>query len=234
MDRFFSRLVNILAATCLLLGLSACQMMAADLPKGIMLDDSFSEAQEEAFLKAINDWNLVGQEYLGYDIIIYEGRYSDRDGFSPMEDIDDGNNVVYNVDERDKWYDYLYSIYIEGKYGEGASVAGYGLDEDVLMFDFVISEVADNTADDLAEDNGIEYSDDEIEDMYLHYLQHVMVHELGHWISLQHIHSMNSNGHQPVMYPSGAAKDILEWQPPFLTKLDIQAFCLIYDCIKQP
>lgn len=226
MDRLFTRLVTLFAAACLLINLSACQMLADDLPKDIMLDDNFSEVQEETFLKAVDNWNRVGREYLGYDIIIYQGRYADEEDFFPLEDMNDGNNVIYNVEERDEWYDYLYSVYIQGKY-QDAAVAGFGVEEDVLLFDFVIAGVVEDT---MEEDDPVE----EFQAKYLHYLQYVMVHELGHWVGIQHINSMNSDGIQPVMYPEGNADTINGFAASFLTKKDIQAFCLVYDCIKQP
>ncbi|PIT88393.1 MAG: hypothetical protein COU29_01225 [Candidatus Magasanikbacteria bacterium CG10_big_fil_rev_8_21_14_0_10_36_32] len=195
-------------------------MLAEDLPKDFMIDDTFSEAQEQAILNAAEEWNQIGREYLGYDIIIYRGRYA-KDGFSPMENLDDGNNVVYNVDERDEWYDYLYSTYITGKYeGTDASILGFGVQEDILLFDFSIAPSVDDESRTQAE--------------YLHFLYYVVVHEFGHWIALQHINFLNSNDEPPVMYPEGSPKDVAGQTSPFLTKLDIKAFCAVYDCIKQP
>ncbi len=225
MDRLFARLVTVLTTACLFLGLSACQMLAEDLPKPVWIDDTFSDEQEQAVQKAIEEWNSVGREYLGYDIIIYQGRYVDSDGFSPQEDFEDGYNVIYNVKKADKWYDYLVQIYLVdkkyGHYDDSGVITGFGTVGDILIFDFSISSFHE-----IEEDEG--YSD------YLHHLRYIQMHEFGHWFGLMHINFTDSDGSKPVMSPEAKKNEVDNASAPFLTKLDIQAFCLVYDCVKQP
>ena len=64
--------------------ISACE---GNYSKNIMIDDGFSADEEDTITKAVEEWNRVSREYLGYDIILYDGRRVDGNGFDPMEDI---------------------------------------------------------------------------------------------------------------------------------------------------
>ena len=110
------------------LGLAACGI---DLPRDIYLHDAFDENEEAAIVKMIAEWNSTGQELLGRDLLVYKGRYSDADGWD-LDDADDGDNVIYKVEEPDDNYRFLEQQ--EGS--EEGTVLGLGLRYDVILYAF--------------------------------------------------------------------------------------------------
>lgn len=221
MDRYFARLVNGLLSVCFLTTFPACELFEEKLPKEILISDDFFKEEEQLIMEAIEEWNVVGREYLGYDIIILKGRYAD-DGFVPMDNADDGNNVIYIIEKINKYYDYLVSLYLDETYKEAyeeyedisnnGMIAGYNCGNDILVFDF-------NLKNYLSEKDG--------EQKYSNCFYRTVLHEFGHWVGLMHVPDTED---RPVMSAVGEPDDCRS-DRPLLTEKDIDAFCLVHDCL---
>ncbi len=189
---------------------TACEGQSS---RNIVIADSFTPDEEDSIIGAIDEWNRVSREYLGYDLIIYAGRHVDENGFDPLEDLGDSYNMIYRFTEPDKFYDCLVANWSEN--GGIYSMFGYGMQNDILIFNFNLHKIIEQTWD----------NPDIQPKEYLRMLQVAVLHEFGHWLGLKHTREVDD--YWPIMYPT---TNILT--EPVLTEKDIQAFCLVYDCVK--
>ncbi len=112
----------------------------------------------------------------------------------------------FDVDDLEDEYSVIYRgvdderyRYLEDVDNDGLTLLGYGTTADVLLYAF-------NFADDRE-------------------FRHVVLHELGHFLSLLHVPDDTA----AVMYYLTGP------DPPVrLNRTDIRAFCLVYDCIRRP
>ncbi len=213
-------------------------------PKEMRVEATYDDAETAAIVEMIGEVNKMGQELLGEDLIAYKGRDGDANGFD-LNDLGDGVDVIYEINVRDRNYDYLQEQAV-GAGGEG-SVVGYGPRSDILVFAFLLPMTTPDggfcfSPDDIreyAEDLGIDpgsvpdVQGDEIvavtpdirvcrpgrHTLYLPLLQNIVVHELGHYVGLGHI-----DDPEALMYPK--ANGLTSF-----TDKDKSFFCCNYRCI---
>lgn len=123
MARHVARVVIVILALSLL----SCGWV--DLPKTLWLDDKWNEEETQKIHQAIDEWNKFGREYCGEDIIIYGGRFIDKNGFDLKTDPDDNDSVIYKIDKKNEIHDFLVGV-------AGHPINGYGMRSDILLFTF--------------------------------------------------------------------------------------------------
>jgi len=215
---------------------------APDLPREIYIEDGFKAQEESDIVAMIDEMNKTGQELLGRDLIAYQGRHQDADGWD-LDDADDGYNVIYKQVRPDANYDYIQSM--SDADGEGGFVAGLGMNHDILVYAFTMFYLRfaangaaqwcaspflhqqaekDNTGgpDDYHLEDWAVISDDCGRDGYSldsPELRNVALHEMGHFIGLAHISDPDA-----LMNPvaNGAVS---------FTDADKRALCCVYECV---
>jgi len=211
-------------------------------PKEIHVESAYDDAETAAIIEMIGEVNKLGRELLGDDLLIYDGRYRDADGFD-LDDLGDDTDVIYEINRRDRNYDYLQMTAGD----TDGDVVGYGPRSDILIFAFLLPMQLSDGRFCFAPENLREYAEDlgltpdQIPDVqgdevvavtedflvcrngahtiYLPLLKNIVVHELGHYIGLGHI-----DDPEALMYPhtNGLTS---------FTDLDKAYFCCNYRCI---
>lgn len=111
----------------LLLSVFGCYQ--TDLPKTIWIEESWNDEEVIQIHRAIDEWNRFSREYCGQDIIIYDGRFADENGFNYETDPADQHNTIYKIDAPDENHKFLEKI-------AGHEVGGYATKTDILIFTF--------------------------------------------------------------------------------------------------
>jgi len=191
----------------------------------------------------IAEINRLGQELVGYDLIVYRGHHHDADQWG-LDDADDGRNVIYKQTRHDKNYDRLDATI--NKLGGDGYVSGLGLNHDVIIFvftmlyewpndqppgmEYCVSPFLHewNEKNNIGDENDVVVedwaltSDDCERDGYKilgGLLESIALHELGHFVGLDHINDPNA-----VMYPVANGRIAF-------TDNDKRAFCCQHECI---
>lgn len=124
-----------------------------DPPYVMLIDDSFSDAEEDSILWAMDRWNTAIAEVMDEDgpVLIYGGRV--KDDFT-VEDLHDGRHVIYRVTAQLP----VFKDIDDEK--DGTFVGGHGVDEDIHVMQYHFAEWD--------------------EAPWLRMLQVIVLHELGH------------------------------------------------------
>jgi hypothetical protein len=149
---------------------------APDLPRDFYIDDRFDKMEEAAILEMVTELNRTGQELVGRDLVSYQGRYRDDDGFT-LDDPGDDVSVVYKLlgpDENTRYLD-------EAEAGGKESIIGYSLHRDTLIHGFRLPRTTFPDGS-FSIDPG--------------HLKQVFLHEMGHFVGMSHIDDPKA-----VMYP---------------------------------
>lgn len=195
-----------LRLSVLVLALSAFASCGRDLPQTLLIDPTLPADLEESVWQAIDIINAeLGQALLEKDVLFFGGFSAADDRFAP-EKFQDDRHVVYNVAMETPEYREINGE-ITGMPLEG-STYGYGTYGDVLIFTFTLPQRTVLCA-----------SCGKCADIR----DHVVLHELGHFIGMGHTDDPFS-----VMFPFTFAPIIS------FNDTDRRAFCEYQSCIAPP
>ncbi len=189
------RLAVTITVACALAGCGS--LPKQDLPATFCLDAKFSNREREMILGSVAKINrTLGRELLGGEILIYGGLVTDKNGFE-LRDFQDAVHVVYRLDVAPSELNAI-------DRSPNTDLDGTGTLSDVLLFMDAIKRDSDGQSD--ADQT----------------LNHVVLHEFGHFFGLQH-----TKDNTAVMYPT--VNGVVEYQLD-----DKRAFCAIYECLNPP
>lgn len=169
--------------------LSACGRS----PRQLYVDVRFSGAEIEDIRSAVDEVNklacLIGEDKL----IEIAGEFRDDDGHFDQSNIDDGEDQLYRIGSAGECSDY--TEHFQSKFGDIGNLYGFytGTDTGILVFN-------------LNQPNRPP-------------LRHVIMHELGHYVGMEHV----TGNSWAVMAPTG-------YGPRSFTQADKEEFCLRQGC----
>jgi len=120
-----------MAVLIVLCGLAGCGRR--DIPVDVYIEDHWSDEEEAAMVRAIDEWNRTANEYLKDPgpILTYRGRHSSR--FS-VDVFQDDVHVIYRIGSEAEIPEFM----------RDDPPGGYGTMEDMLLFTFNLAEGNDS------------------------------------------------------------------------------------------
>ena len=171
--------------------------------KKIKIHKDFPIECRSAIIEAINKWNEVGQKYVGYDLIFYDG-VDERD-FDVNSGMTDDTNTIYYLNT---------TGYEDGKYLAYVVSAG----TDIIFFKDRLQRM---------------YKKQGFYDESYEYLIKVSAfHELGHFIGIGPVH-INQMDDSIVRTVKDDETNVMSSyiRPAFeLSEDDVRLFCQVYNC----
>jgi hypothetical protein len=162
-------------------------------PRELFIDSRFNEAEIAEIKAAVREVNALGRLIDENELVSLSGRFTDENGEFEQRNVDNDRNELYRVDSASECRDFVERY--DESFGTIGNLYGFytGTDIGILVFNLRLP--------------------------YRPPLRHVVMHELGHFVGMDHV----TNNRHAVMHPNAYTTDVF-------TEADREQFCFQNGC----